>query len=115
MVAYPTSRVVTLTDASTVSVNAALGNDFRLLTTSGVGATRALGAPSNPVDGQKIIFQVTQDASGSRLVTYNAAYEFGTGLASPTLSIAANAIDVLGFIYNAAKAKWLFVAFVAGF
>ena len=67
------SPVVTLTDALTVAVNAALGNDFRLLMTSGVGATRALGAPSNPVDGRKIIFQVTQDSAGSRLLTMPAA------------------------------------------
>ena len=75
--------VVSLTDASTVTVNAALGNDFRLTMTSGVGSTRALGAPSNPVDGQKLILQVTQDSSGSQLLTYasgSGGYEFGTGL-----------------------------------
>ena len=110
--------VVSLTDASTVTVNAALGNDFRLTMTSGVGSTRALGAPSNPVDGQKIILQVTQDSSGSQLLTYasgSGGYEFGTGLTSPTLSTGANYTDLLGFVYNATKSKWLFVAFVAGF
>lgn len=113
--AYTAPKVVTLTDASTVTVNAASGNDFRLLMTSGVGATRALGAPSSPVDGQRIDFMVTQDSAGSRLLTYNSAYEFSTSLASPTLSTAANAVDILGFIYNTAKTKWLFVAFLSGF
>lgn len=113
--AYEAPKVVTLTDAATVAINAANGNDFRLTMTSGVGATRALGAPSNPVDGQRIDIMVTQDATGSRLLTYNAAFEFSTSLPSPTLSTGASVTDILGFIYNAAKSKWLFVAFLSGF
>lgn len=103
--------VVALTDASTIAVNAGAGSDFRVT----LGGNRTLGAPTNPVDGQKIVFQVTQDGTGSRTLAYNAAYEFGTGLASPTLSTGAGLTDLLGFIYNATKAKWLFVAFVSGF
>lgn len=113
--AYTAPKVVSLTDASTVAINAALGNDLRLTMTSGVGSTRALGAPSNAVDGQRIDIMVTQDSSGSRLLTYNAAFEFSTGLPSPTLSTGANLTDILGFIYNAAKSKWFFVAFLNGF
>lgn len=113
--AYTAPKVVTLTDASTVTVNASSGNDFRLLMTSGVGSTRALGAPSSAVDGQRIDIMVTQDATGSRLLTYNAVYEFSTSLPSPTLSTGASLTDILGFIYNAAKSKWMFVAFLAGF
>lgn len=103
--------VVALTDAATIAVNAALGNDFRVT----LGGNRTLGAPSNPVDGQRIDFQITQDATGSRTLAYNAVYSFSTGLPSPTLTTTANKTDLLGFIYNATKAKWLFVAFVAGF
>lgn len=113
--AYTAPKVVSLTDASTVAINAALGNDLRLTMTSGVGSTRALGAPSNAVDGQRIDIMVTQDSSGSRLLTYNAAFEFSTGLPSPTLSTGANLTDILGFIYNAAKSKWFFIAFLNGF
>ena len=61
--AYIAPAVSTLTDASTVTVNAALGNDFRLLTTSGLGGSRTMGNPSNSVDGQMIEFQMTQAAS----------------------------------------------------
>jgi hypothetical protein len=113
---YLAPAVVALTDASPVVVNAALGNDFRLLTTSGVGSTRQLGTPSNPVDGQRIVLQVTQAATGGPYaLTYTSAWEFSTGLPSPTLSTSAGATDLLGFIYNASKTKWLFAAFVSGF
>ena len=103
--------VVPLTDAATIAVNAALGNDFRVT----LGGNRTLGNPTNPADGQRIIVQVTQDGTGTRTLGYDTAYEFSSSLVSPTLSTAAGTTDVLGFIYNGAKAKWLFVAFVNGF
>lgn len=98
--------VVALTDASTVGLNAALGNDFRLTMTSGVGSTRQLGTPSGPVDGQRITVQVTQDSSGSQLLTYTSAWDWGTA-GSPTLSTAAGAVDVIAAVYNGTKGKWL--------
>ena len=106
--------VVTLTDASTVTVNAAQGNHFRLLTTSGVGATRKLGNPSNPVNGQKITFEVIQDGSGSRALTYDTAYAGSTGLPLPTLTTTASARDFLGFIYNSTTSKWYLLSFMNG-
>jgi hypothetical protein len=105
---------VTLTDAATVAINAAAGNDFRLTMTSAIGGTRALGTPANPADGQRIDIMVTQDSAGSRLLTYSSAYLFGA-LAAPTLSTTANYTDILGFIYNAALSSWMFVAFSSGF
>jgi hypothetical protein len=97
--------VVTLSQSGgSVAVNAALGNDFRLtLTASGW----TIANPSNPVDGQGIVFVLTQDATGSRTLTWGSAYNFGAG-GAPTLSTAANAIDVLGFIYDSAISKWVY-------
>jgi hypothetical protein len=103
--------VVALTDAATIAVNAALGNDFRVT----IAASRTMGAPSNSTDGQKIVFQITQGTGGNFTITWNTVYEFSTGLPQPLLSTTAGLTDLLGFIYNATKAKWLFVAFVAGF
>jgi hypothetical protein len=107
----PPTPVVALTDAATIVINAALGVDFRVT----LAGNRTMGAPSNPTDGQRILFQITQDGTGSRTLTWNAAYEFSSALPSPTLSTAAGATDLAGFIYNATKTKWLFVAFINGF
>lgn len=103
--------VVTLTDASTISVDASAGNDFRVT----LGASRALGNPANPADGQQIIFQITQGGGGSAQVTWGSDYEFSQAMPQPSLSTAAGHTDLLGFIYNAAIGKWLLVAFVNGF
>jgi len=103
--------VVVLTDAVTIAVDASLGNDFRVT----ISASRTMGNPSNPVDGQQIIFQVTQGSGGSSAITWGSGYEFSAGLPQPTLSTTAGQLDLLGFIYNAAKGKWLLAAFVNGF
>jgi hypothetical protein len=97
-----TPAVVALTFASTVAVNAAAGNDFRLTLTA---STATLGAPSNPVDGQVIRIQVTQGTGGSFTLAHASAYDFGTA-GSPTLSTAAGKVDILTLVYNAALAKW---------
>jgi hypothetical protein len=103
--------VVALVDGASIAVNAALGNDFRVT----LGATgHTIANPANPVDGQQVIFQITQGAGGSMTVTWGAAYSFGSGSA-PTLSTAAGATDMVGFKYNAAKVKWLYTGSVLGF
>ena len=103
--------VVSLTDAATISVDASLGNDFRVT----IAASRTMGNPANPTDGQKITFQITQGAGGSAVITWSSSYEFSDGLPQPTLSTKAGQTDLLGFIYNAAKGKWLLAAFINGF
>lgn len=103
---------VNLTFATTILVNAALGNTFRVTLTASTGT---LDAPSNPTDNQKIIVEVTQDGTGSRTMAYNSVYQFTTALPAPTLSIAANVTDFLVFIYNSSKTKWRFMGSLPGY
>lgn len=95
-------KVVALTDATTIAVNAALGNDFRVTLTG----NHTLGAPTNPADGQRAIFQITQDATGTRTLAWNAVFNFG-GLSAPTLTTGPGKIDTARFVYNANATKWL--------
>jgi hypothetical protein len=103
--------VVALTDAPTIAVDASAGNDFRVT----LAASRTMGTPSNPANGQQIIFQIMQGSAGSATLTWTPGYEFSTELPQPTLSTAPGQTDLLGFIYNAAKGTWLLAAFVYGF
>ena len=103
--------VISLTDATTIVVDASLGNDFRVT----IGGNRTMVNPANPSDGQKITFQVTQGSGGAFTLTWGSSYEFSAGLPQPTLSTTAGQTDLVGFIYNADKGKWLLVAFVSGF
>jgi hypothetical protein len=103
--------VVTLTDAATITVNASLGNVFRVT----LAGNRTLAAPSSPADGQAIRFEVTQDATGHRTLAFASAYEFSSLLPAPALSTGAAVTDLLIFAYNAPRTKWLFCGFVPGF
>ncbi len=107
-----TLSVVNLIDASTISVDASQGNDFRLV----LGGNHFLASPINPVDGQKILFEITQSSGGPYTLSYDTGYDFGDGLPAPVLSTRANTTDILGFVYNAAPiGRWLFVSFMGGF
>ena len=65
------TTVTALTDASTVLIDAATGPLFSLLATSGVGATRQAGTPSNGAEGQTLRLFFTQDSTGGRLLTFS--------------------------------------------
>lgn len=100
-----------ITFASTITPDCSTGNDFRCTLTGAV----TVAAPINPVDGQKITFEFIQDATGSRVVTLNSAFHFGTTLTSFTASTAANKRDRVGVIYNATAGTFDVVAIAQGF
>lgn len=79
-----------LTDGANIPVNAALSNVFTVT----LGGNRTLGNPSNLTAGQELLFVITQDETGNRTLGYGSAYKFPGGT-EPTLTIAANAVDIL--------------------
>jgi hypothetical protein len=103
--------VVYLTDAATIAVDASLGNDFRVT----IAGNRTMGTPSNPTDGEQIIFQITQGTGAPRTITWSSGYQFSVGLPQPTLSTTTGQTDLLGFVYNATTGTWLLAAFLNGF
>ena len=90
----------TLTDASTVTWNSLTQSVAKVT----LGGNRTIGLASGGVSGAFISILVIQDGSGSRTVTWNAAYEF-TGDTAPTLTTTASKGDLFVFRYNGAK--WL--------
>ena len=90
----------TLTDASTITWAA---NTSPVANVT-FGANRTLGNASGGVAGQFISLLVIQDGTGSRTLTWNAAYEFKDDTA-PTLTTTASKGDLFVFRYNGAK--WL--------
>jgi len=101
----------TLTDASTIAVDASLGNMFTVT----LGGNRTLGNPTNAVDGQRILFRIRQDGTGTRTLTLDTKYRLGTTITSTTLTTTINKTDYLGVIYHASDDKFDVVAFVKGF
>jgi Repeat of unknown function (DUF5907) len=115
--AWVAPAVVTLTDATTVTPNAASGNDFRWTMTTGVGAgARTLANALNLQEGQKIVIWVTQAASGGpyTIGTYGSVYDFGTA-GTPNLTTTASKTDLLCFAYNGTLAKLCYMGLAPGF
>jgi hypothetical protein len=90
----------TLSDASTVTWNALTQSVSKVT----LGGNRTIGLASGGVSGAFISILIIQDGTGSRTVSWNAAYEFAADTA-PTLTTTANLGDLFVFRYNGAK--WL--------
>jgi hypothetical protein len=109
------SGVVVLTDDANISLDASLGNHFRVT----LGGNRTLNAPTNAVDGQRITIEVIQDSTGSRTLTLttgsSGAFIFGTDITAITLTTTANKRDLIGCVYSSSLARWMVVSFVKGF
>ena len=89
--------ITTLTDATSIVVDFALGNNF-LVT---IGGNRTLAAPSNAVAGQTGQIYVVQDSTGSRTLSYNTVWKFPGG-SVPAATTTASAVDML--VYNVRSA-----------
>ena len=100
--------ITTLTDATSIVVDFALGNNF-LVT---IGGNRTLAAPSNAVAGQTGQIYVIQDGTGSRTLSYNSVYQFVSG-AAPTLSTGAADVDIL--VYSTRSASTIDAALLKNF
>ena len=88
----------TLTDASTISWDVSTSSVAKVT----LGANRTLGSATNAQTGQFVSLLIIQDGTGSRTVTFNAAYEFKDDTA-PTLTTTAAKGDLFVFRYNGSK------------
>lgn len=101
---------VALTDASTVTVDASLGNTFRLTLTA-TGHT--MGNPSNSSDGQMILFEIV--SGGAFTFAWGTNYAWGSDVTVPTLTQTSAKVDYVGFIYNSTAGKWRGIAYARGY
>lgn len=104
----------TLTDATTIATDASVGTHFRVT----LGGNRTLAAPTNPTDGQRILWEFIQDATGSRTITLTTGtngFALGTDISSVILTTTAGKHDFMGAIYNATAQRWYVIAFVRGY
>lgn len=85
----------TVTTISSTAIDFSLSNNF----TKTLSATTSFTA-SNMTAGQSGVITLIQDATGSRTASWSGDFEFAAGTA-PTLSTAANAVDVLPYYIRA--------------
>lgn len=88
---------VTLSYASTIAIDSSLANNFNITLTGNA----AMGVPTNMVAGRSGVYNIRQDITGSRLLTYSWVFEAPGGSANlPTVSTAKLAFDQLYYLIN---------------
>jgi hypothetical protein len=92
--ASPAVGLVTLTDAASIIVDGSLGAVYKVT----LGGNRTLANPTNLVPGAIYSFMFTQDATGSRSLTFGSSYHFPSGISTPALSSAAGVTDAAQFV-----------------
>jgi hypothetical protein len=88
--------VYSLTDGATVTIDSSVASNFRWT----MGGNRTFANPTNPYDGQVINVRISQDGTGSRVITWGSKFKFPAGAA--TLSTAASTKDFISCEYDAA-------------
>lgn len=99
--AYTPPVAVTFS-ATAMGINCALSNVFTTTLTANVTTAPSL---SSPGDGQTINLFLTQDATGSRTMTWPTSFKWPGGTAG-VLSTAANAVDLVVATYRSSTGFW---------
>ena len=90
-----------VTDAATQVIDCSSASYFVWT----LGANRTVSPFTNPAGGQIVHFEIAQDATGSRLLTWPANVSWAGGTA-PTLTTAAGGVDLFNFTWNLTAGKW---------
>lgn len=97
-----TAPVAVTFSATAMAIDCALSNVFTTTFTANVTTAPTL---SNLKDGQSINWFITQDATGSRTMTWPTSFKWPGGTAG-VLSTAANSVDLVVATYRSATGFW---------
>ena len=84
--------ITALTDGATITPDFAVANNFSVT----LGGNRTLANPTNLTAGASGCIWITQDGTGSRVLSFGSQYDF-TGGTAPTLTTTAAAVDCLAY------------------
>jgi hypothetical protein len=108
-----TGRVVAITDATSITLNADT-TDLAYQTNTQVAGTLTINAPTGtPVNGQKLLLRL--QATNAQTFSWNAIFTGSVDQALPTVSSSGSKYDYMGFMYNTQNLKWNMIAKNFGF
>lgn len=94
--------VYKMTDENPLSTDASLATVYDVT----LGGNRSMAAPINARDGLRIIYRITQDATGGRTITWDPVFRFSEDVPEVELTTTPNATDYVMFTYNEASGTW---------
>ena len=113
---YPvglTPAISTPSWASSMTLTTNIYNIIRI-TLSGSPTTLNFSAGN---DGQKLLLELKQDSTGTRLVTWGTGVSFGTDITSATLVLTTtiNKTDEITLVYSSSASSWRIIGFARGY
>lgn len=95
--AQQTPKNGTLTDGATINWD---GDSNGQIVSVTLGGNRAMAAPANIVENTLYLLRIAQDGTGSRTLSWDAAFKFGSA-GAPTLTTTASKVDFISFVGGA--------------
>lgn len=105
------SLTTVLVDGATIASNWTNTNRFRVT----LGGNRILSNPTNAADGQQVVYEIIQDGSGSRTLTFDSKFMFGNEITSCVVGTGANRRSYVTAIYNSSADKFSIVGCVTNY
>lgn len=108
-----TSRIAGPAYAATVTMDS---DSYDVYNIGALTGNITLGAPiGTPTDGQSLLVRMSQDATGSRTITFNAAFAFGSDVTAAMMPSGASAKWEFKAAWNSTDSKWRVVGLARGF
>jgi collagen type VII alpha len=102
------SRVVSYTDASSITINADT-TDMATMANTQVGGVLTINAPTGTlVNGQKLMFRLR--STNVQAFSWNGVFTSTNDLPLPGASTGGTKYDYMGFIYNSTSSTWQIIA-----
>jgi hypothetical protein len=108
-----TERVVTIADATSITINADTTDLATQANTQATGTLTVNAPTGTPVNGQKLMLRL--QSSNVQTFSWNAIFAGSTDQALPTASSGSSKYDYVGFVYNSTASKWQLIAKNFGF
>jgi hypothetical protein len=107
------SRVVVITDATSITINADT-TDIATQANTQTAGTLTVNAPTGTLfNGQKLILRLR--STNVQTFSFNAVFAGSTDVALPTSSSGSSKYDYMGFMYNSTSSTWQIIAKNFGF
>ena len=108
-----TPRVVTVSDATSVTMNSDTSDLVYQLNTQSVGTLTINNPSGTPTDGQPLILRLK--CTNAQTFSWGSQFRGSTDLPLPTVSSTGSKFDYMGFKYNSISTNWDIVAKVYTF
>lgn len=102
-------RLVSLADATSITINCDTTDVATQINTQSVGNLTVNAPTGTPYDGQRLLLRIK--STNIQTYVWNSIFAGGVIVPLPVNSTGSSKYDYIGFMYNAAMAKWLSVAY----